>query len=105
MTETISAMPWAKPPGWNARSQVAAPEGERKRQRGGDQRFDQAHACLGDVIVGRLFVRGERDATGELGGHRVAVPRDVPDLAGREPQPRGGGERERGEENQTEPVH
>ena len=81
----------------NQRGEAAA-QRQRKQHGGLDQRLGDAEPRARDRVVGGLPVRGEADAVGERGRHRVAVRRDVGDVPPGEPDPQRERDRERGDE-------
>jgi hypothetical protein len=81
-----------------------AAEREREEDHHVEHGIDDAQARLGHGVVGGLLVRGERNGFGEHSRHRAAMRAHVADLAQREPQPRGAGRGERGDEDPGKSV-
>ena len=79
-------------PGPSQRQQRLVQRVEPAQQRpaqqhgGAEGQLQQAEAGLGDRVVGRLLVGGQGHGAGEGGGHGVAMPGDVADLARRQPE-------------------
>ena len=53
---------------------------------GAKRHFQQAKARFGNRVISRLLMRRQADPAGKCGGHGIAVPGDVADLARGEPE-------------------
>ena len=75
-----------------------AEQGPAEHDRCAERHFDQPEAALGDGVVGGALVCFERDAFGKIGGHLLAVLRDMAHLARGKPQSQG----QTGEQKESE---
>ena len=79
-------------------------EREREQHRCAEQHVDHPEPRLGDGVVGRLLMRGERNRLGKRARNCVAVRAHVVDLAQREPKARCGRKTQRDEEHPGKSV-